>query len=60
MGLWAFAYQVRLDLVMLLACAFIAAVGAGAWSLDAFLRERRKETRVMRDPQVAGASATVS
>ena len=34
-GLWAFAYQSRLDSTMLLSCLFLFAVGAGAWSLDA-------------------------
>jgi putative oxidoreductase len=36
-GLWAFAYQARLDSTMLLGCLFLLAVGAGAWSLDAWL-----------------------
>src|SRR5271170_677280 len=35
-GLWAFAYQSRLDFTMLLGCLFVFAVGAGAWSLDAW------------------------
>jgi len=35
-GLWAFAYQARLDSTMLLSCLFLFAVGAGAWSLDAW------------------------
>jgi uncharacterized membrane protein YphA (DoxX/SURF4 family) len=35
-GLWAFAYQARLDSAMLLSCLFLFAVGAGAWSLDAW------------------------
>ena len=35
-GLWAFAYQSRLDFTMLLSCLFLFAVGAGAWSLDAW------------------------
>ena len=36
-GLWAFVYQARLDSTMLLSCLFLFAVGAGAWSLDAWL-----------------------
>src|SRR5271163_3536434 len=36
-GLWAFAYQSRLDFTVLLSCLFLFAVGAGAWSLDAWL-----------------------
>jgi putative oxidoreductase len=36
-GLWAFVYQARLDSTMLLGCLFLFAVGAGAWSLDAWL-----------------------
>jgi putative oxidoreductase len=35
-GLWAFAYQSRLDFTMLVSCLFLFAVGAGAWSLDAW------------------------
>ena len=35
-GLWAFVYQARLDSTMLLSCLFLFAVGAGAWSLDAW------------------------
>ena len=35
-GLWAFVYQARLDSAMLLGCLFLFAVGAGAWSLDAW------------------------
>jgi uncharacterized membrane protein YphA (DoxX/SURF4 family) len=42
-GLWAFAYQARLDGTMLLACAYLAVVGAGIWSIDAFLARRRWE-----------------
>jgi putative oxidoreductase len=40
-GLWAFLYQSRLDATMLLACLFLALVGAGAWSLDHWLVVRR-------------------
>jgi putative oxidoreductase len=36
-GLLAFAYQSRLDFTVLLSCLFLFAVGAGAWSLDAWL-----------------------
>jgi putative oxidoreductase len=35
-GLGAFAYQSRLDFTMLVSCLFLFAVGAGAWSLDAW------------------------
>jgi putative oxidoreductase len=40
-GIWAFAYQARLDLTMLLGCAFLVMVGAGAWSVDAWRAQRR-------------------
>jgi putative oxidoreductase len=36
-GFWAFAYQARLDVTMLVACVYLVAVGAGPWSLDAML-----------------------
>jgi uncharacterized membrane protein YphA (DoxX/SURF4 family) len=42
-GFWAFAYQARLDLTMLLLCAHLAAVGAGLFSLDAVRARRRWE-----------------
>jgi putative oxidoreductase len=35
-GLWAFAYQSRLDFTMLLGCLFLLVAGAGARSLDAW------------------------
>jgi uncharacterized membrane protein YphA (DoxX/SURF4 family) len=40
-GLWAFAYQARLDVAMLVACAGVALAGAGARSVDAWLERRR-------------------
>ncbi len=46
-GFFAFAYQARLDLTMLVACAFLVAVGAGLFSLDAILARRRWEARLM-------------
>jgi uncharacterized membrane protein YphA (DoxX/SURF4 family) len=46
-GLLAFAYQARLDLTMLLACAFVVAAGAGAWSVDAWMAKRRVEERIV-------------
>lgn len=39
-GFWAFAYQARLDMTMLLSVVFLLVVGAGAWSLDAWLSQR--------------------
>ena len=42
-GLWAFAYQARLDFTMLLCCLFLFVVGAGAWSLDAWRAARKRE-----------------
>ncbi len=42
-GLWAFAYQARLDVTMLTACVYLMIVGAGVWSLDALLARRRSE-----------------
>jgi uncharacterized membrane protein YphA (DoxX/SURF4 family) len=52
-GLWAFAYQARLDSTMLLCCVFLLVVGAGAWSLDAWraasARRSRQEVDVCGD-----------
>ena len=42
-GLWAFAYQSRLDFTMLLGCLFLLVAGAGAWSLDAWRAARKRE-----------------
>jgi len=42
-GLWAFAYQARLDLAMLVSCGYLVAVGAGLLSLDAWLSRRRED-----------------
>lgn len=36
-GLWAFLHESRTDLSMLFCSAFLAMIGAGAWSLDARL-----------------------
>jgi uncharacterized membrane protein YphA (DoxX/SURF4 family) len=52
-GFWAFAYQARLDVTMLLGCAFLAAAGAGLWSIDAVLSRRRWEGRLLGDPRAA-------
>jgi uncharacterized membrane protein YphA (DoxX/SURF4 family) len=48
-GLWAFLYQARLDSTMLLSCLFLFAVGAGAWSLDAWrTASERKSSQGLR------------
>jgi putative oxidoreductase len=44
-GLFAFVYQARLDCTMLLGCLFLFAVGAGAWSLDAWRAARARSSR---------------
>src|SRR5262245_56116617 len=41
LGFWAFAYQARLDVVLLLGCAYVVAAGAGELSLDALFARRR-------------------
>jgi uncharacterized membrane protein YphA (DoxX/SURF4 family) len=40
-GFWAFAYQARLDLAMLVAASYLLGVGAGLWSIDGVLSRRR-------------------
>jgi putative oxidoreductase len=40
-GFWAFAYQARLDVAMLVAAGYLLAVGAGLWSIDGVLSGRR-------------------
>jgi uncharacterized membrane protein YphA (DoxX/SURF4 family) len=56
-GLWAFAYQARLDSTMLLSCLFLFAVGAGAWSLDAWrtASSRKSSQRVRQGRLEAGS-----
>lgn len=41
LGFWRMAYEARVDFASLLAAAAILATGAGAWSVDAWLRGRR-------------------
>ncbi len=59
-GLWAFAYQARLDITMLTACVFLVAVGAGLWSLDALVSRRCWESRLMDDPRVGERRAAAT
>jgi putative oxidoreductase len=40
-GFWSFAHEARTDFSMLLGSTFLLIVGAGAWSLDAWLRSKR-------------------
>jgi uncharacterized membrane protein YphA (DoxX/SURF4 family) len=40
-GFWSMAHETRTDWSMLLGCVFLLIVGAGAWSLDAWLTRRR-------------------
>ncbi|HLK35906.1 MAG TPA: DoxX family protein [Polyangiaceae bacterium] len=57
-GLWAFAYQARLDVTMLLACGFLVVAGAGLLSLDELLSRRRGNARLTRGPRVTESPAT--
>lgn len=57
-GFWAFAYQSRLDLTMLVSCLFLVAAGAGLWSLDALMARRRWEGRLLGDPRFGSDEAT--
>jgi len=40
-GFWGTLHEARADLSMLLGLIFLPLVGGGAWSLDAWLAERR-------------------
>jgi uncharacterized membrane protein YphA (DoxX/SURF4 family) len=51
-GFWAFAYQSRLDVTMLVGCVFLLVAGAGLWSLDALLARRRWEGRLLGDARL--------
>jgi putative oxidoreductase len=59
-GLWAFAYQARLDVTMLFACGFLVVAGAGLLSLDAMLSRRQWEARLLRDPRIDGQESTAA
>ena len=60
-GLWAFAYQSRLDSTMLLSCLFLFAVGAGAWSLDAWrTTSLQKSTRGPRQGRLEPGSMALA
>ncbi len=48
-GFWAFAYQARLDVAMLLSNSYLMLAGAGTWSLDAW-RARRTASSESRVP----------
>lgn len=41
-GFWKMAHDSRTDWSMLLGSLFLLLVGAGAWSIDAYLTEKRK------------------
>jgi putative oxidoreductase len=41
-GFWAVAHEIRSDYAQIVSCAFLLIVGAGPWSLDAFLHKRRQ------------------
>lgn len=56
-GLWAFAYQARLDVTMLLSCGFLVVAGAGLFSLDSLLSRRRLQARLMSDPRLGAAGS---
>ncbi len=43
-GFWGTLHEARTDVSMLLGLVFLLLVGAGAWSLDAWLAERRGAT----------------
>ena len=43
-GFWGTLHEARTDVSMLLGVVFLLLVGAGAWSLDAWLAERRGAT----------------
>jgi uncharacterized membrane protein YphA (DoxX/SURF4 family) len=40
-GFWSMAHEARVDYAMLLGSIFLLIVGAGAWSIDAGLRQER-------------------
>ncbi|HEV8716376.1 MAG TPA: DoxX family protein [Candidatus Binatia bacterium] len=44
-GFWKMAHEARTDYAMLLGVIFLLCVGAGPWSLDAWLRAREEKPR---------------
>jgi uncharacterized membrane protein YphA (DoxX/SURF4 family) len=62
-GFWAVMHESRSDYAQLLNCAFLLAVGAGPWSLDALLqmRPRRPARQAQaREPQAAEQTRRVA
>jgi uncharacterized membrane protein YphA (DoxX/SURF4 family) len=58
-GFWAMAHEARVDYSMLLGCVFLGLVGAGAWSLDAWLARRGRTAPVRPPADLGGAPAGV-
>jgi uncharacterized membrane protein YphA (DoxX/SURF4 family) len=42
-GFWSMMHEARADLTMLLGCIYLAIVGAGSWSVDGLIGDRRKD-----------------
>jgi putative oxidoreductase len=60
-GFWAFVYQARLDATMLVASGYLMAIGAGLWSIDAWLAGRRRSAvLVVRRPGDDAKSAPLT
>lgn len=49
-GFWAVMHEIRSDYAQLLSCAFLMFAGPGRWSVDAYLRDRKR--------RASGASAS--
>ena len=43
-GFWKMAHETRTDFSMVMGLLFLLIVGAGEWSLDAWLRKRRRQS----------------
>ena len=41
-GFWSMLHEARADFCMLLGCLYLLIVGSGGWSLDVWLRKRRR------------------
>jgi uncharacterized membrane protein YphA (DoxX/SURF4 family) len=59
-GFWAVMHESRSDYAQLLNCAFLLAVGAGPWSLDAVLQMRSRRPGLQAPQQVAEQARRVA
>ena len=56
-GIWAVLHEVRSEYAQLMSVLFLGTVGPGAWSLDALLARKKRQSRIGRAPVRSVASS---